>query len=61
MTEKTGTKQKYVNRDISWVEFNSRVLDEAADAGNPLVERLKFIAIFSGNLDEFYMVRVAGI
>lgn len=61
MTEKTRSKQKYVNRDISWVEFNSRVLDEAADAGNPLVERLKFVAIFSGNLDEFYMVRVAGI
>ena len=58
---KSGKGPKYINRDISWLEFNSRVLDEAADKGNPLLERLKFIAIFSGNLDEFYMVRMAGI
>ena len=54
-------KEQYINRDISWLEFNARVLGEAADKGNPLLERLKFIAIFSSNLDEFYMVRIAGV
>lgn len=61
MKKAKGGGPKYINRDVSWLEFNSRVLDEAADKGNPLLERLKFIAIFSGNLDEFYMVRMAGI
>src|SRR2546423_4892578 len=51
----------YLDRDLSWLEFNARVLHEAQDERNPLLERLKFAAIFSSNLDEFYMVRVAGL
>ncbi|MGH2413407.1 MAG: RNA degradosome polyphosphate kinase, partial [Microcystaceae cyanobacterium] len=53
--------QYYFNRELSWLEFNHRVLHEALDPRTPLLERVKFAAIFSSNLDEFFMVRIASL
>lgn len=55
------SQRNYINREMSWLEFNYRVLQEAMDYTMPILERLKYISIFSSNLDEFYMVRVASI
>lgn len=58
---KYDNPDNFISRDLSWVEFNKRVLEEALNADLPLLEKIKFVSIFSSNLDEFYMIRVSGI
>src|SRR5881275_2954673 len=58
---KFSAPENFINRELSWLEFNRRVLEEAQDATQPLIERVKFLTIFSSNLDEVFEIRVAGI
>src|SRR6056300_781023 len=61
MTIDLNSPDLYLNRELTWLSFNNRVLSEAKDPRNPLLERLKFLAIVSSNLDEFFMKRIGGL
>src|SRR5215208_4512957 len=60
-TRGARAEMPYINRELSWLEFNARVLYEPEDERNPLLERARFVAIFASNLDEFFQIRVAGL
>ncbi|MFO7447215.1 MAG: polyphosphate kinase 1 [Ignavibacteriaceae bacterium] len=61
LLKKYNDPVNFINRDLSWIEFNRRVLDEALDPDMPLMEKVKFVSIFCSNLDEFYMIRISGL
>ncbi|MCC6253413.1 MAG: RNA degradosome polyphosphate kinase, partial [Ignavibacteriaceae bacterium] len=61
LLKKYSKPENFINRDLSWIEFNKRVLEEALNPELPLLEKVKFISIFCSNLDEFYMIRISGL